>query len=266
MCSTESACLRAGHTSVKQKRLFENQPVLGRCREPVELLHRRVRRGKVRREQGGISGRQPQSNANRFRKQVRQVGRQPLERLVHKSSLHLGRDAARLLVDRHDSPGVNRLPVLVVQDLVLRVGQLQSAGAAHLDGSEQHDVLSRRKHVPQKRLVEPRDANRPGAIVDRGVENLEARTSRRAQAAAEQPAGHRRRLAGLERRDALQTTAVFVPDRKPCEQILEGDQSDALEVGGAAGPDALQKLKRRREHLVGRIHRMFIARRSPDRG
>jgi hypothetical protein len=45
-------------------------------------------------------------------------------------------------------------------------------------------------------------------------------------------------------------TPVFVTNRKPVQQVLDGDESGALEVGGTARTDAFEVLKGGREQIV----------------
>ena len=80
---------------------------------------------------------------------IGKIGRKALHCGVDQLPLNLRRDASRLLVHRHDAAGVNRLALLVVENFILRVGELQAAHA-HLDRAKQHDVLSRGEDVPQK--------------------------------------------------------------------------------------------------------------------
>jgi hypothetical protein len=51
----------------------------------------------------------------------------------------------------------------------------------------------------------------------------------------------------------LKVTAILVPGRKPVEEILDGEEADALEVGGSTRTDAFEKLQRRREQLRGHM-------------
>src|SRR5215813_15073345 len=104
-------------------------------------------------------------------------------------------------------------------------------------------MLPRREHVPQKRLIQPRHSNGGGSIVDDRVEDLEPRTTRRAQPAAENPSGERRRPSWLQRRNRLQPAAILVAKRKSIQQILDGQQTGVREVGGASWAHALQILK-----------------------
>ena len=49
----------------------------------------------------------------------------------------------------------------------------------------------------------------------------------------------------------MQTAAIFVADGKPVQEILDGDQTDTLEIRGAAGADAFEELQRRRQETLG---------------
>jgi hypothetical protein len=182
---------------------------------------------------------------------IGQVGRQPLQRVVHEPPLHLRRNRAGALVHRDDATGMNRLAVFLVQDLVLRVGELQAGRAAHLHGAVQDHVLASCKDVLQKRLIQPCGTQRSAAVVDRHLENLEAGAARRTQAARDDPSGDRRPLAGLQRRDRLEAAPVFVAKGKAIEQIFDREEAGVLEVGSAPRSNTLEELQRRRQHGIG---------------
>src|SRR5437899_3934311 len=110
----------------------------------------------MRPEQRRAARRQRVPQSNRLGQMIGKIGRQPLQRVEYDLALNLRRDAPGLLVDRYDSAGVDRLAILFIEDFVLRVGELQAAVASHLDRAEQHDVLSAREDVSEKRLIEPR--------------------------------------------------------------------------------------------------------------
>ncbi len=71
--------------------------------------------------------------------------------------------------------------------------------------------------------------------------------------------GDRRLDAGLYRGDRLQPAAVFVPQRETEQQVFDGVQTDAGQVGGTPGADAFEKLKRRGEDVVTHGRRHFTA-------
>ena len=239
------------NAELKQERLFENQPPLRRRVEAVDQIDRRPVRRKMRREQCRASRRQVEPQPDGVRQRIGQLLRQPLERVVHQLALDLRGDAAGLLVDRYDPAGVHRLAIRVVENLVLRIRQLQTAGTAHLGEAEQDDLLPAREHVAQERLVEPRHANRAAGVGDQRLENLEAGTPGRSQTAARDAAHDRRRLAGPKRRNRLKAAAIFVADGKPVQQVFDGEETDALEIGGATRTDAFEELQGRREQLGG---------------
>ena len=62
-------------------------------------------------------------------------------------------------------------------------------------------------------------------------------------------AGHRGILPGFQRGNRLQTTAILIPEREPIQEVFDSGQSGPGEIGSTAGPDALQKLQRRRQHI-----------------
>jgi hypothetical protein len=47
-------------------------------------------------------------------------------------------------------------------------------------------------------------------------------------------------------------TAIFVADWKSVEKVLAGQQPDAFEIGRTTRTNALEVLKRRRQHIVAR--------------
>src|SRR5262249_58236719 len=56
---------------------------------------------------------------------------------------------------------------------------------------------------------------------------------------------------GLERRDRPQPAPSLVPDREAIQEILDGGEADALEVGGTTRADAFQELNRSGQDVVG---------------
>ena len=149
-------------------------------------------------------------------------------------------------------PGMDRFAVLVVEDLVLRVGQLQTAVTAHLDSAEQARPAARATNTSRRNgwfshvaRIEPLGSVtsaskilKPGRRVDRRPQ-LETRPDDRGD------------LAGPQRRNRLKAAAIFVADRKPVQQIFDGEKADAFEIGGA-GADALEELQGRRRFTVDR--------------
>ena len=98
-------------------------------------------------------------------------------------ALHLRGDAAGLLVHRHDAAGVNRLAFLFVEDLVLRVCQLQTARPRISTGPNSTTCWPRDEDVAQERLIQPGRANRAARIADQRLEILKPgrRVERRPQ-------------------------------------------------------------------------------------
>ena len=244
---------------LEQKRLFEDQPVLRGRRKAIQQIERRILRRKMRGQERGVSRGQVQPQPDLVRQRIRQIGGHELQRIVHQAPLHLRRHRARSLVHRHDAAGVNRLPLFVVQDFVLRIRELQAGRAAHFDRAEQDHVLSAREDVAQKRLVQPRRAQRPAAIVDRGLEDLETGSSRRAKAARQDAPRDGGNLSRTQRGDRLQAAAIFVANRKAIEEIFDGGQAGAFEIRGASRPDTLEELQRGRQYLVGQCYWTMMA-------
>jgi hypothetical protein len=185
---------------------------------------------------------------------VRHVRRQPLERVVHQRALNLRRHTARSFVHRHDPPGMNGFTLLVLDNLVLRVRELEAAAVrAQLHRAKEDDPLSRREHVAKERLVQPRGPNRARLVGDERFEDLEPGAPRRAETAAQDAAGHRRRVTRPEGRNRQEPAAVLVAEREAVEEILDRVQPRVRQIGCATRPDALEELKRRREGVVRRV-------------
>ena len=195
---------------------------------------------------------------------IRSSRRQPLERVMNDSSLHLRRQRPGLLVDGDDPARVDRflfrrrvLAFLLPHDLVLGIRQVISTAARQLQRAEQDDLLMRLEDVAQKWLVEIRDSKRAALIADDHVEDLESRPAGGPNARADDLDEDRGGFARLERRDLPELSAVLVTDREPVQQVFDGREANTLEVRRAARPDALQvperslqKLCRRRHHRV----------------
>ena len=56
-------------------------------------------------------------------------------------------------------------------------------------------------------------------------------------------------LSGRKRHDLFHEPPVFVAERQAVQQIFDGDEARAFEVGRLARTDALQELKRSRERI-----------------
>ena len=174
---------------LEEERLLEDQAMLRRRVEPVQLGERQIGGRKMGADERGPARRQVQAESHRLGQHVRQRVRQPLQDVVDQPPLHLRRHASGLLVDRDDPSRMNGVGVLVLDDLVLRIGQLEASVAAHLHQTEQHDILPSREHIAEKRLIEPAHVQRAGRILDGRLEDLESRTPRRAEPADEDPSG-----------------------------------------------------------------------------
>ena len=137
---------------------------------------------------------------------------------------------------------------LAPDDLVLRIGELESRSV--LDGPEEDDVLLRMKHVFEERLVGENGAHGSRLVPDDQLEQPETGPARGAKSRREHLTGDGRDLSGPKGFHRQQVGAVLVTERKPQQQILDGREADPLEVRGAARPDALHVLQRRREQIT----------------
>ena len=151
------------HARLEQERFFEDQPLLRRRGETVQGVDRRAVgrkvRGHERRRARGIV----EPSANRFGKVIGKIGGQALHRVVDQLPLNLRRDASRLLVHRHDAARVHRFSLFVVQNFVLRVGELQAAQrASRPDRTARRAVPGRRRPAEMTDSAMSRAARRSG--------------------------------------------------------------------------------------------------------
>ena len=165
--------------------------------------------------------------------------------MPHQFALHVRRHRAGLLVERNDAPGMHPRHV-VCDDFVLGVQEMEAARIEPYV-AENHDCEMRLQDVGKKRLVHPRAANRAAGIAEDDVENLETSAPCDRETRALDFAEHCCPCAGSQRSDRLHVAAVFVAERQPVEQVLDGDETGPLEIGRLTRPDALQVLERCRE-------------------
>src|SRR5205823_12995584 len=197
--------------------------------------------------------------ANVDRKRIRELRRQLLQRLMHERALHFRGELPGLLVDGYDTPGVYRrgIPLGLVDSFdsfesfvrfdsfdkfVLRTLHLQAV-RRQLELPEQDDALVRAEDVVQEWLIEPDRAQAPRAIPHEHLEDLEPRPARRTHAAAQDLARDRGRYAGLQRRDGLEMSPVFIACGKPIQQILDRRQTDPLQIRRASRTYTLEILQ-----------------------
>ena len=228
----------------------QDQPSVRRRGKMIQFVDRDIAGWEMCRDQRGVSRGQAQPQTERIGQIVVQIGGQTLKRVMHQPALNLRGDPAGLFVHGHDAARMNRLGILFVEDLVLRIRELESAVSPHLGETEQHDALTPGEDVAQERLVQPRRPQRPAWIADERLEDLEPRTPGRAEAAAQDAPRHGRGLTRLERRNRLQMTAILVAKREPVQQIFNRGQAGVSEIGRAPGTDALEELQWRREDVV----------------
>ena len=240
---------------LKPKELLEDQAALRRCAERIELVQRSIGRRKVRGLERLAPAGHPQRLAHRLGQWLRQVRRHLQEGVGDEPPLHLRRDRSRALVDRDDAAGVKRFGLIPVDDLELRVRDLESRPLVPLERAVHHHLGAGVNLVLQICGVEPREADGARGVAQQRLEDAHARTSRAAQAAGDHLAGDRHGLPLAQRRDRLQMAAIFVAERETEEQILDGIQPGAREVGGLAGADSLQELQRRLQEVGGGWHR-----------
>jgi hypothetical protein len=139
----------------------------------------------------------------------------------------------------------------VLEDLEVRRRDLQSAAPPVLDAAEEHEALFRFQHVLQVRLIGPHGLHLATAVLHEGSEERKTRPARRGDATRQHLAEDRHGGPRAQRRNRLEAAAIFVAARQAEEQVLDGPQAGTLEIGGLAGSDALQELKRRLQGIAG---------------
>ena len=111
---------------LKAKEFLQDQSTLCRRPEAVEKRERLVGLREVRRDERSAAIREPQCGAHVGRQRLGQIVGKPGQRVGHQLPLHLRRDRPRAFVDRDDAARVQRFDLVAVDDLELRVGDLQS--------------------------------------------------------------------------------------------------------------------------------------------
>ena len=158
-------------SGLEDKELFEHQPALGRRREGIEVVDAGRGVGKMCRPKGRGAPRPLLPVPEVFRDRVEQGIGQQLQGLPDKPSLHVAADSADAFVDRHDSPGVQghwtgvRSGRHGLNDLELRIGQLQATRAPEFRTPEQHQLLMWTDHIFQKCLIRPDHLNLAAGIL-----------------------------------------------------------------------------------------------------
>ena len=158
--------------------------------------------------------RHPQRRAHGVGQHIVEIGRKPGQRVGHEPTLHLRRDRLDPLVDRNDAAAMDRLDIVVLDDLELRVRDLQPCPLIALERAVDDQPQSRPDLILQVGGVEPGEPQRTGGIAQQGFEDPHARPPRAAQAARDHVAGRRDGLAFAQRGDRLQPPAVFVAQGK----------------------------------------------------
>ena len=168
------------------------------------------------------------------------IRRQLVERLPHEAPLHVGRHRTGLLVERHDAAGVD---------------PARSSDTSSYSGFRKCRPLESSFTSPNTTTCSAASGCRPGtpdssrqrmaplASPTTAWKICETAAARRRQVRALDLAKHRGLRARPQRRDRLHPAAVFVAERKTIEQIFDGDQARALQVGGLARTDAPQVLE-----------------------
>ena len=165
------------------------------------------------------------------------------------------------LVNGNDASGVDGFLFFVLlsrvavraasKDFVLRIRELETSRPSQLYLAEQDHLLMGLEDVAQERLVEPDRTRHVGGVADQHLEDLEPRSPGRSKMAAEDLASHRTGVAWLEARDRLKVPAIFVPDWKSVEEILDRGKANTPQIRRAARTHALQKLERHLQDVRG---------------
>ena len=251
---------------LEDEEVFKDQSTLCRRGKRVEGINRGAGVGKVRLPQRITPGGPLLLRQNVGRDRIESVRRHLRQRLPDKASLHVWRHTTGAFVDGHNATGVqgveffapgSRIPDPVwafLDDLELRIGDLQSARAPEFHLAEQHHALVRADNVLQKGLVGPHHLNLAAGILHEGLEQPEPGTARVRQPRVQHFPADRRGHARAQRDDRLQAAAVFVAARKAEQEIFDRVQAGLLQVGGLARTDPLEELQGQLEDVLGHGH------------
>ena len=248
---------------LKAEEFFQDQPTLCRRSKPVENCEGLIGLREVRRDERGAAIRQPQCAAHVGRQGLWQIVGKSRQRVGHQLPLHLRSDRPRAFVDWDDTACVKRFDLVAVDDLELRVGDLQARPLVAFERAVHDHPGARPDLIFQVRRVEPGQPHRAGLVAEQRLEDPHAGTPRASQSGRDDLPGNRDSLAFAERRDRLQAAAVFVAQREAEEEIFDRGKAGAGEVGRFARADALQELQRGLQVVAGG-HRRAIARPWPD--
>jgi hypothetical protein len=246
-------CLAAPQqqANLEAEELLEDQPALRGTPEGIQLIQRRLGRRKVRGLERGATAGDTEGRSHGLGQRLRQIPRQLRQRVGDQAALHLRRDRSRAFVDRDDAAGVKRFGLIAVDDLELRVRKLQSRPLVPLERAVHDHLAAGMDLVLQIGRVEPGEADRARGVAEQRLEDAHAGSPRAAQAARDHLAGNGDGLAFTQRRDGLQVAAVLVAEGKPEQQVFDGVQAGAREIGGLAGADSLQELQRGLQEVGG---------------
>ena len=201
-------------------------------------------------------GRPSRSQSER-RQRIGEIRSEALQDVVDETPLHLRRDPARLLVDRHDASRVDRLALafLIVEKLVLRVGQLQAARC---------DARRPRRRAPRAGPPSGRRGGTAGSARSRECWPVGSPTS---ASKILKPGRRVDRTPELRIRPVMdaarpgeataigcEPASVLVAQGKAVEQVFDGVKTALREIGRPPWSDALQILERGREQRIGVRH------------
>src|SRR5438128_495590 len=92
-------------------------------------------------------------------------------------------------------------------------------------------------------LVEPDEEEEPVAVAQHDLEDVPAAAARARLADAGDLAHRRRLLADVELAERLERAPVLVAERQVIEEVLDGREAEARQLGGALRADAAHRLR-----------------------
>ena len=138
-------------TDLEAKELFEDQAPLRWRPKGVERVERGGRRRKVGGGQGLLSRGHPQRRAHGGGQHIVEIGWKPGQHVGHQATLHLRRNRLDPLVDGNDAAAMDRLDIVVLDDLELRVGDLEPCPLIALERAVDNESQSRPDSDPSSR-------------------------------------------------------------------------------------------------------------------
>src|SRR5881628_1723820 len=229
---------------LEEEELVEDERAVGERARLAERLEVRLgsRRVHVAERAGEVD--HALARRDRGRERARHALGELLDRRLRDAPHRPGVHRGRLLVDGHDARQRGRV-LVGAEDLHLGVDDaLGTAAERRLDPAVHDEALPLAQAAAEVRdLVEPDEEEEPVAVAQHDLEDVPAAAARARFADAGDLAHHRRLLADVELAERLERAPVLVAERQVIEEVLDGREAEARQLGGALRADAAHRLR-----------------------